>query len=155
MAIDTKETRSVLNDLIETCKDGQKGFQDAAHHVKDSTLRSLFLEYSQQRSMFAGELQQEVMRLGGEPEKEGSTAGALHRGWIDFKTKFTGNSDEAVIAEAERGEDSAKEAYQKAIQKDLPADIRALVTRQSEEILRAHNRIRTLRNQVRTGGSAA
>jgi hypothetical protein len=30
---------SVIEDLIETCKDGQKGYQDAASHVKRSDLK--------------------------------------------------------------------------------------------------------------------
>ena len=90
MSINVNDTRSVLNDLIQTCKDGQQGFQEAANHVKDANVRAMFLEYSQQRSRFVGELQQEVMGLGGDPEKSGSTMGALHRGWIDFKAKVTG-----------------------------------------------------------------
>lgn len=149
MAVDTKETRSILNDLIETCKDGQKGFEDAAHHVKDPSIRALFNEYSQQRAQFAGELQQEVMRLGGEPEKTGSTMGAVHRGWIDFKAKFTGDSDAAVVAEAESGEDSAKEAYEKAIKKDLPFNIQSIVAKQLEQILQAHNRVRALKSETK------
>lgn len=159
MALDTKETQSIMNNLIETCKDGQKGFEDAAHHVKDSGLRALFLEYSQQRAAFAGELQQEVQRLGGNPEKSGSTTGALLRGWIDFKAKFTGDSDAAVIAEAESGEDSAKEAYEKAIKKDLPFNIKTIVAKQLEEVLKAHGRVRALEMQTKnvhtsSGGAA-
>jgi Domain of unknown function (DUF2383) len=55
-----KETSSVLNDLIETLRDGQKGFQEAAEAVKDPQLKSLFVEYSQQRSRFATDLQSQV-----------------------------------------------------------------------------------------------
>ena len=33
---------SVIEDLIETCKDGQKGYQDAAQHVKRSDLKTYF-----------------------------------------------------------------------------------------------------------------
>lgn len=147
------DTRSVLNELIETCKDGQKGFMEAANRVKNPNVRAMFLEFSQQRSKFAGELQQEVMGLGGDPEKSGSTMGALHRGWIDFKSKVTGESDEATIHEAESGEDAAVKAYQKALEKTLPSNIRDLVERQYQGVKAAHAQVRSL--EVRTSGGAA
>jgi uncharacterized protein (TIGR02284 family) len=154
MSIDVKDTRSIINDLIQTCKDGQKGFQEAADHVRDANVKALFLQFSQQRSKFAGELQQEVMSLGGEPEKSGSTMGALHRGWIDFKTKVTGQSDAAAIREAESGEDAAVKAYEDALSKEsLPANIREIVERQYEAVRRAHGQVRAL--EVRTSGGAA
>ena len=144
MTIDANDVRSILNDLVQTCKDGQQGFLDAAHNVKNMNLKTVFRELSQQRSMFAGELQQEVTRIGGEPEKTGSTMGAIHRGWIDFKAKVTGQSDAAVIKEAERGEDSSVKAYEKALQDGLPGDVRELVERQYNAMLKAHARVREL-----------
>ena len=60
----TKEIISTVNDLIETLKDGQEGFRQAAEAVNDSQLKTLFSEYSLQRSRFAGELQNEVINLG-------------------------------------------------------------------------------------------
>ena len=41
---------STLNELIETCKDGQEGFKQAAEGVERSDLKSLFFEFSQQRA---------------------------------------------------------------------------------------------------------
>jgi uncharacterized protein (TIGR02284 family) len=59
-----KETISMLNSLIETLKDGQEGFKQAAEGVAYSQLKSLFNEYSRQRSRFASELQNQVETLG-------------------------------------------------------------------------------------------
>ncbi len=151
--IDPNEVRSTLNDLIQTCKDGQQGFLDAAHHLQDANVRAMFLEFSQQRSQFAGELQQEVTRLQGQPETSGSTSGALHRGWLDLKAKISGQNDQAAIREAERGEDAAVKAYQKALEKELPTDIRDTLNGQFNAILEAHRRVRAL--EVRTSGGAA
>jgi uncharacterized protein (TIGR02284 family) len=81
-----QDTISVLDDLIETLKDGQEGFRQAAESVKDSQLRSLFNEYSQQRLRFASALQNQVRTLGKtEPESDSSAVGALHRSWINLK----------------------------------------------------------------------
>src|SRR5690349_7368814 len=106
---------SCLNDLIETCKDGEKGFRDAAEAVKGSDLKALFRDYSDQRRRFASELQREVAKLGTTPEKSGSATGALHRGWINLKAAITGKDEGAIVAECERGEDAAKAAYAKAL----------------------------------------
>ena len=68
---------SVLNSLIEMAKDGEKGFKTAAEGLKDPQTKALFNEFSRQRGEMARELQDEVRGLGGDPEKAGSTAGAL------------------------------------------------------------------------------
>jgi uncharacterized protein (TIGR02284 family) len=137
---------STLNGLIETCKDGEEGFREAASGVERSDLKSLFSEFSQQRAQFAGVLQELVRSLGGEPESEGSIAGALHRGWIDIKSVVTGRDEEAILNECERGEDSAKSNYEDAAKKNLPANIADIVAQQSQAILAAHNRIKALRD---------
>jgi uncharacterized protein (TIGR02284 family) len=144
MSTKNEKIISTLNDLIEICKDGQEGFQTASEGVKDSSLKSLFSQYSLQRGQFAGALQAEVSRLGGSPEKGGSVSGSLHRGWINLKSAVTGQDEAAVIAECERGEDSAKQAYAKALQETLPTDVRSLVMEQFAEVKQAHDRIRSL-----------
>src|ERR1700755_3494934 len=68
-----KELISTINNLIETLKDGQKGFKQAAEAVKDSDLKSLFSEYSLQRSRFAGELQAQALQLGESKPEDSSS----------------------------------------------------------------------------------
>jgi len=103
-----KKENTVLNNLIETLKDGQEGFKQAAEGISDPKLKSLFRDYSQQRSRFATALQSEARRHGEtEPETSSSATGALHRGWINLKSAITGGDEHAILAECERGEDSA------------------------------------------------
>ncbi len=135
---------STLNNLIETCKDGQNGFQTAADGVKNAELKTLFSTYAQQRAKFAGDLQSEVRRLGGDPEKSGSVAATLHRGWINIKSTVTGEDESAVLAECQRGEDSAVSNYQDALAANLPANVQDVVQRQLTQIKDAHDRIRSL-----------
>ena len=144
--MDNDDVISTLNGLIETCKDGEEGFREAAAGVKNSEFKSLFADFSLQRSQFAGVLQELVRSLGGDPESEGSIAGAIHRGWIDLKTALTSNDEKAVLNECERGEDSAKNAYAEALEQALPANIRDILEQQSQSILAAHNRIKQLRD---------
>ena len=137
---------STLNNLIETCKDGQEGFRQAAEGVERSDLKSLFFEFSQQRAHFAGELQTMVQQLGGDPENSGSMAGALHRGWINIKSAVTGRDEEAILNECERGEDSAKDNYKDALKSNLPANILDSVQNQYVSVKMAHDRVKALRN---------
>ncbi|MFZ1220660.1 MAG: PA2169 family four-helix-bundle protein [Chthoniobacterales bacterium] len=146
-----KEIISTINDLIETLKDGQKGFREASEAVKDTQLKSLFSEFSLQRSKFAGELQNEAISLGEHnPENSSSTAGAMHRAWINLKSAITSQDDHAILAECERGEDSAVSEFKNAMEEEeLSATIREIVSRQYADLKRAHDRIRELRDAAK------
>jgi uncharacterized protein (TIGR02284 family) len=142
-----KEIISTLNSLIETLKDGQEGFKQSASGVDDPQLKTIFDTLALQRSKFAGELHNEVVRLGdSEPETSSSATGAIHRTWINIKSAVTNRDRHAILAEAERGEDAAVDAYEDAMQEDLPAPIREIVTRQQTEVKAAHDKIRNLRD---------
>ena len=147
-----KEIISTVNSLIETLKDGQRGFKEAADAVKDPQLKTLFNEYSLQRSRFAGELQSEAVRLGeSKPEDSSSVTGAMHRAWIDLKSAVTSGDDHAILAECERGEDSAVKEYRDAMGKEeLSSPIRQIVSRQYTEVQNAHDRVKQLRDATKT-----
>lgn len=138
---------SVLNNLIETCKDGELGFKTAAEGLKSSVLKTKFLEYSRERGAMARELQNEVSRLGGDPEKSGSMSGSMHRGWLDIKAIVTGNDDHAILAEAERGEDVAKSAYENALKESLSATVQMIVQQHAAKVRSAHDAVRDLRDR--------
>lgn len=147
--MDNKDVISVLNDLIETSKDGEKGFRTCAEDIKRAELKSLFLSRAQGCNEAAAELQQLVRSLGGDPETSTSVGGDLHRRWVDLKSLVTGKDDEAILNECERGEDVAKKAYSKALEKDLPVTVRNVVEKQYQGVLRNHDQVKALRNQAR------
>jgi uncharacterized protein (TIGR02284 family) len=144
MSNDISEVRATLNDLIATCKDSQAGFHAAAEKLKDKYIHSLFLQFYLQRSEFAGELQAEVTREGGEPAESGTTAGVIHRGWIGLKTALAADSDHEILVEAERGEEAAVKNYIAALRRRLPGDIEAIVSRQFREIQEVHKKVKEL-----------
>jgi uncharacterized protein (TIGR02284 family) len=114
-------------------------------------LKTLFSDYSQQRSRFATALQGEARSLGEtKPETSSSATGALHRGWINLKSAITGGDEHAILAECERGEDSAVEEYKKALDDGLSPATQELVSRQFAEIKAAHDRIKGLRDAAKT-----
>ena len=145
-----KKQNEIIDDLIETLKDGQEGFKQAAETVKDPQLKSVFSEYSQQRARFAIELRSKAQSPDDRESKmSGSAAGALHRGWINLKSAVTKGDDHAILAECERGEDSAVEEYRKALNDGLAAPVQDIVSRQYAEIQKAHDRVKHLRDATK------
>jgi len=147
-----KEAVSILNHLIEVSKDGQKGFQTCAEDIKHPELKALFVQRSNECANSAMQLQAEVRKLGGDPETSTSVAGDLHRRWVDVKALFTGKGEEAVLNEAERGEDHAKKAYSEALVKlgkHNLVGLTDLVNRQYQGVLRNHDQVKALRNIAR------
>ncbi|MBV7483751.1 PA2169 family four-helix-bundle protein [Bordetella sp. BOR01] len=139
----------LLNDLIETSKNGEKGFTAAAGDTKTPELQQAFQSRARDCASGAAELQTVVSQLGGKPEDSGSVAGAVHRGWANLKAAVTGRSDVAILEECERGEDVAKAAYADALKEELPAEVRTVVERQYQGVVRNHDQIRDLRNRYR------
>lgn len=149
--MDNDDIISTLNDLIETCKDGEEGFKTCVEDASDRhpQLKAMLVDRQRGCAAAASELQDLVRAQGGDPETSSSVAGALHRSWVNIKTAITGKDDEAVLNECERGEDSAVRSYRKALEKDLPAHIRLVVERQYQGVLHNHDQIKNLRDQVR------
>ena len=137
---------SVVEHLIQRCRDGQKGFREASEKVKAADLKAFFNEVSAERAAFAQELQSELAKLG-KPEKKvsGSVEGALHRAWVDTKVAL-GGDDHTVLDWLEHGEDVANGAYQKALSGNLPASLMEIVRRQATSVQRVHNKVKTLRD---------
>jgi len=143
------DNTSMLNDLIETSKDGENGFRSAAEDAKSAELKATFLRRAEDCAKGASELQQLVSRMGGKPEQGVSVAGAMHRGWMDLKAKVAHRDDLAILEECERGEDVAKAKYRKALDASLPDDVRAVVQRQYDGVVSNHDAVRDLRDRYR------
>lgn len=147
---DRDDVVDVLKDLVECSKDGEYGFRECAEQATDAQLKSTFLQRADDCRRAAQELNDCIRQYGGSMEEGGSAMGAMHRGWVSIKSKLTTYDDKAVLEEAERGEDNAKARYTKALQKDLPADVRQVVERQMQGVQRNHDQVKMLRDQFRT-----
>ncbi len=148
MSATTTSIASVLNHLIETCKDGQDGVRTAAQDVKNPDYQSLFSQLSIQRQEFVGELQRLVARLGEIAEDGGSIPAVWHRGWINLRSAISSGDEHAILSECERGEDHAVAAYREALDReDLPANVRGVIRQQYMAVQAAHDRVRDLRDR--------
>jgi uncharacterized protein (TIGR02284 family) len=147
--MDENNAINVVENLIETSKDGQKGYQDAAQHVKNPELKAYFNEQSAERARFAQELQSHLSTLG-KPDKKvsGSVGGAMHRAWLDTKANL-GGGDKSILESVEAGEDTAKDTYNKALAGTLPDSLQEIIRRQATSVQRAHDKVKLLRDSAK------
>jgi len=146
----SKDVVEVLNDLLETSRDGEYGFRACAEEVDTPQLKEVFQNRSADCAKAAGELVQLIRRFGGSPDDGGTVTGAMHRGWVHVKGSVGADSALSMLEECERGEDAAVARYRKALKADLPADVRAVIQQQSEGAKRNHDQIKQLRDQMRS-----
>lgn len=140
---------TTLNDLIETCKDGEEGFKTCAEDMSSPQLKQPFQARATECASAARELQELVVAHGGNPENSTSMSGTLHRRWIDIKSSITGKDDVSILNECERGEDVALKQYRKALETDLPTDVRVIVERQFHGVKQNHDMVKSLRDSAR------
>ncbi|TQM64855.1 ferritin-like domain-containing protein [Humibacillus xanthopallidus] len=141
------DDEKVAKDLVETLKDGERGFAAAAEKLRDSdraewaaTLQRL----SEQRAGFRREIVEMGHEYGDDVDESGSVAATLHRGWISLKDALTGDDAGSVLGAAVTGEDHAVSEYEKGLEKDLSAGFREVVTRQHAAIVAARNEVKAL-----------
>jgi uncharacterized protein (TIGR02284 family) len=141
------DDEKVAKDLVETLKDGERGFASASEKLRDSdraewatTLQRL----SEQRAGFRREIVEMGHEYGDDVDESGSAAAALHRGWISLKDALTGDDAGSVLGAAVTGEDHAVSEYEKALEKDLSSGFREVVSRQHAAIVAARNEVKAL-----------
>ncbi|MDQ3290257.1 MAG: PA2169 family four-helix-bundle protein [Bacteroidota bacterium] len=150
-----KLTRAI-NDLVETCKDGMKGYETAAENVNDPQLKAELSNLAQQRAQFVSELESQARQYGISSNNETTiesvameAAGAVHRGWINLKSAIAGNSNDAILSECENGDAAALKTYETALSaQGLPMELRNIVEKQHSEILEAKNRLTTMKRAI-------
>lgn len=132
--------RAVLNSLIETCRDGERGLLHAAELAKDPALKTFFTDTASSRVQFAAQLLPHAQRLGGAETADGTAGATLHRKWMDVRSAFSGHDDRAVVSEAERGDNFTVLAFKTAVEGALPATVRDLVERGYTDVQTSHMR---------------
>ena len=146
-SLEGEDVVAILNELIHACRDGERGFQASAEHANAGELRSFLTRRASDCATAATELEQAVRSYGAAPPEGGTVAGALHRGWLAIKTALSSNDDKAVLQECERAEDIAVAQYRSALEKALPAGVRALVERQAQGAQRNHDEVKAMRDR--------
>ena len=146
-----RNVSAVLNHLIETCLDGEKGFVAAAELVADPTVKGLFTGIAAERARFATQLLPYAQRLGGATAPTGSAGASVHRQWMDIRSTLSGHDDRAILAEVLRGDNVSVLAFKAAVEGVLPMGVRDLVEGQYAAMRKEHERFGEIDRQWRHG----
>jgi uncharacterized protein (TIGR02284 family) len=140
-----------LQSLIQINIDSRDGFKEASENLKDSnpTLANRFCQWSSDRDQQAHELRMMVASNAETPTKSGSFTAAAHRTWMDIRSAL-GGGDQAILDEAERGEDTIKGKYEEAL-KDMGGHEACCDTlrRHLAAVQQSHDEVKALRDSHR------
>ena len=149
------EEISTLNTLIATTIDSITGYENSAEDIENSRFREIFRERANERQSVVSELQQEVRRLGGDPEDGGSFMGKTHQRFEDLKSAITGGDEKSIINEVERGEDYLKEKFETALNADtLSGESRSVVERCYQSVRSGHDQMSQLKHGMESTSNA-
>jgi uncharacterized protein (TIGR02284 family) len=140
-----EETITMLNDLVQANIDSRDGFRHAAGEIQEVAVANMFTQLASERDRQAIELKGLVSLNGEKPAKDGSFAAAAHRAWMDFRTAIGGGL-QAVLNEAERGEDHIKAKYEDALKNNAGSAVNDVLQRQYAAVKAAHDRVRDMRD---------
>jgi len=136
-------------ELVETLKDGERGYADAAEKLRDGEhpeWATILQRFSEQRAGFWREIVDMGHAYGDDVDESGTVAAAVHRGWIALKDALTGDDAEAVLKAALTGEDHAVSEYEDALKMDLSAGFREVVVRQQAAVVAARDEVKALQD---------
>ena len=149
------ESITTLNTLIATTIDSVNGYEDSAQNIDNERFREIFRERASERQEVVQRLRDEVRRLGGNPEDDGSFMGKAHQRFEDLKAAVTGRDEKAIINEVERGEDYLKEKWQTALQSgDLDGESHDVVERCYQSVKSGHDQMSQLKLGMQTPSQA-
>ena len=150
-----QESITTLNTLIATTIDSVNGYEDSAQNIENERFREIFRQRASERQEVVQQLREEVRRLGGNPEDDGSFLGKAHQRFEDLKAAVTGRDEKAIINEVERGEDYLKEKWQAALQSgDLHGESHDVVERCYQAVKSGHDQMSQLKHGLETTTSA-
>jgi uncharacterized protein (TIGR02284 family) len=148
--IDIGKVKDILENLAQTCRDGQEGFRIGGGHAHNTQLKTMLDEISLKRGQAAGDLEAEIERLGEHDlKREGTAKGSMHRAWFELKSKLGAGDDLGVLNWLEQGEDHAKKQFQEALEVKLPSNVREVIERISQDVIASHDKIRDLRDSYK------
>ncbi|MBK7387778.1 MAG: PA2169 family four-helix-bundle protein [Bacteroidia bacterium] len=144
----SKNEIQAINSLIEINNDRIQGYKTAEEETEHADLKSIFGSNLRQSQQFNSELGQRVRLLGGEPTEGTTLSGKAYRAWMDVKAALSGKDRKAILNSCEFGEDAALSVYRTVSEgNDLSADSRKIVHKQLADLQKAHDQMKTLRDQ--------
>lgn len=155
MVLETKttledQTLEQLQKLTRANIDAYYGLKEAAEQINDTIVADLFHGVARERSQIVDELKTYIEWNGEDVPEDGTFAASVHRTWIDIRGMISGGDAYAILAEAERGEDHIKTAYEDVLTQTAGSAMNDVLQEQYMKVKSGHDCIRDLRDQYKT-----
>lgn len=140
-----KEVSKKLNELLEKNYDAEAGYKTAADNVENNALKSYFKGKALDRNDFGHELKEEMCLHGEELEKGTSWKGDAHRAWMNLKSTFSGDQEEAVLEETIKGEKASVESYEDILKEtELIPSTKIIIEKQHIKVKADLEKVKTM-----------
>lgn len=146
------DSATKLRQLAQLNIDSRDGFDYAAERIDEDSpaVATQFRQWSDERARFAEQLDGLLRAAGEEAQEDGSWAASMHRTWMNIRDMLADKPDVyAIVAEAERGEDVIKQAYEEAAGQ-LSGSSLQLINEQYAQITQAHDAVKALRDSLKS-----
>jgi uncharacterized protein (TIGR02284 family) len=151
MATTGENIVDTLQELTEFINDRREGYERAAKESKNPEFQSYYRQLSNQSVNWSNELNAYIRSYGGAAETDTTIKGKFYRQWMDIKSAFTGNDEEAILGNNIHGEEWAIKAYDDALNSNnLPPEIRQVVDRQRQTSIETYNKLKQMKSVVGT-----
>ena len=145
---DYREIQDTVQNLIDNLLDSQEALQQIGERLHDDVVKRFCLAESLRRAEFRGELETILHREGvRDIHESGTIAGTVHRIWARVKSSL-GGGDHSLLSTAEVIEDAAYEAYERALNSNLPLSTRQILRTQAAHVKLSHDYVCAARDHT-------
>lgn len=138
----------VLNDLLHIINDRIAGFENVEGKVWESysDLKGEYDHVISDSKLMKVELINLIQERGGKADDTATTAGAIHRAWIDVKNSLpVGNKEKSTLENVVYGEENAVNAYQQAITGgDLDPESTKVISEHLRQLRESHTKFKNI-----------
>jgi len=143
-----QDTQYAVQNVIDNLIDSQEALQQIGERLHDEVVKRFFLGESLRRAEFRGELETILHREGvRDIHESGTIAGTVHRIWARFKSTL-GGGDRSLLSTAEAIEDGVYDAYDKALNSNLPLSTRQILRTQAAHVKLSHDYVCAARDHT-------
>jgi hypothetical protein len=150
LPVDRERVITILDGLIEVCRDGERNYRAAALYIteKNPSARFVLQNYALQRAQFAERLQAEMWHMGYVPQSQRQAAACSNGRKLPLPDDQHLLLDECVWREL-----IAEQRYAGALRAGLPRHLQEIVNNQYIQIREARQRIRSITQTVTPSSS--
>jgi len=147
--MDTTRITNRLEKIASKLHDAEMGYKEIARATDHLAMRTWCNKYANERYNMRRQLESQASLMGRPIEAATSTAGALHRAFIDIKINNTDFDFPACIDEIDRGSTSLIEEYDGVLQDEkLPSGLGRIISDHRATVDFELKSLTALRDQV-------